>query len=205
MKFVTLKQELYIAYNLSLDYFIYKHERKHNYIRKITPSLAALNSFFFFTFAISFLIYTLYKTNWQDNNLVYLGHDLKGFIYLVAFGIAFSFHQSVYIDLKKSKFRSTFEVGPIKLGQWKTITNYEYVSIFHQPLADGEKIFEVNLWYDKNKHWELYEKHDFKEAFLIAFEIAELLNIDLLDATTPNNFKWIDKQQSKDKKEMIYQ
>ncbi len=121
-------------------------------------------------------------------------HTLKN---LVIFGIGFSFKKSVYIDLKKSKFRSTFEIGPIKLGQWQTINNYEYVSIFHQPLKDGKKIFEVNLWYNGNQHWELYEKHNFKEAFLIGYEISELLNIDLLDATVPNDYKWIDKHNFK--------
>jgi len=68
----------------------------------------------------------------------------------------------------------------------------------------GKKIFEVNLWYDKNKHWELYEKHDFAEAFAIGFEISELLNIDLLDATKPNNYKWVDKESLKKTGEIKY-
>ncbi|MDO5971553.1 hypothetical protein Q4Q35_17250 [Flavivirga aquimarina] len=158
----------------------------------------------FFTAAIGFLAYTLYTAHWNDDNLINIGHDIKGVIYLIGFGIAFSFHQSVYIDIKKSKFRQTYEIGPIKLGQWKTINNYEYVSIFHQPLEDGDKIFEVNLWYDRNKHWELYEKYDYKAAFLIGYELSELLQIDILDATVPNNYKWIDKKTSKETGKMVY-
>ena len=158
----------------------------------------------FFTAAIAFLAYALYNANWTNDNAINIGHDIKSFIYLVAFGVAFSFHQSVYIDLEKSKFRSTIEIGPIKLGQWKTISNYEYVSIFHQPLENGEKIFEVNLWYDRNKHWELYTKHDFNEAFLVAFDLSELLQIDILDATVPNDYKWINKDASIKEKKMIY-
>ncbi len=158
----------------------------------------------FFTAAISLLVYTLYSANWNDNNLKNIGHAINDVIYLFGFGIAFSFHKSVYIDIHESKFRQTYEIGPIKFGQWKMISNYEYVSVFHQPLEDGDKIFEVNLWYDKNKHWELYEKHDYKEAFLIGFEIADLLKIDILDATIPNNYKWIDIEASKKSGEMIY-
>lgn len=158
----------------------------------------------FFTAAIVFLAYALYNANWTNGNAINIGHDIKSFIYLVGFGVAFSFHQSVYIDLKNSKFRSTIEIGPIKLGQWKTISNYEYVSIFHQPLENGEKIFEVNLWYDRNKHWELYKKHDFKEAFLIGFELSELLQINILDATVPNDYKWINKEASIKEGKMIY-
>lgn len=159
---------------------------------------------FFFTSGIAFLAYALYKTNWNDDNLIYIGHDIKSFIYIMSFGVMFSFHKSVYIDIIQSKFRATYEIGPVKFGQWKTINKYEYVSIFHQPLEDGENIFEVNLWYDRNKHWELYEKYDYKEAFLIGYEISELLKIDILDATIPNNYKWVDKKATKEKGEMIY-
>jgi hypothetical protein len=151
----------------------------------------------FFTAAIMYFVYILLYAHWSDDNLINIGHHIKSVIYLFAFGVAFSFQKSVYIDLKNSKFRSTFEIGPIKLGEWKTIITYEYVSIFHEPLTDGNKIFEVNLWYDRNKHWELYEKYNFEDAFAIGYEISELLKIDLLDATTPNNYKWIDKATSK--------
>lgn len=171
---------------------------------KMRPLWQRLLASLFFTAAISFLAYGLYKANWTDDNIIGIGHHIKSCIYLMGFGIALSFHQSVYINLKESKFRATIEIGPIKLGQWKTIHKYEYVSIFHQPLTDGEKIFEVNLWYDKNKHWQLYEKHDYKEAFTIGFEISDLLNINLLDATIPNDYKWIDKKTSKEKGEMVF-
>ena len=171
---------------------------------KIRPLWQRLIASLFFTAGIAFIAYALYTTNWTDENSINIGHHIKSFIYLMSFGIMFSFHQCVYIDTSRSKFRATFEIGPVKLGQWKTINNYEYVSIFHQPLEDGDKIYEVNLWYDKNKHWELYEKHDFKEAFLIGFEISELLQIDILDATVPNDYKWINKEASKKHGEMIY-
>lgn len=150
-----------------------------------------------FTSAIGLLIFYLYKTDWKDDHLIDLGHNIKSVIYLFAFGVAFCYQKSVYIDTKKSKFRQTFEIGPIKLGEWKTITNLEYISLFHEPLTDGNKIYEINLWYEKNKHWELYEEYDYSEAFKIGFKLSEQLNIDFLDATVPNNYKWIDKKASK--------
>ena len=72
-----------------------------------------------------------------------------------------------------------------------------HVSIFHEHLIDGRKIFEVNLWYDRNKHWELYEKYTFEDAFAIGYEISEVLNIGLLDATKPNNYRRVDKEALK--------
>lgn len=151
----------------------------------------------FFTLAIAYLAYVIPYIEWNEKDPRNIGYHIERFIILMTFGISFSFHKSVYIDLKNSKFRSTFEIGPIKLGEWKTINNYEYVSIFHEPLIDGRKIFEVNLWYDRNKHWELYEKYTFEEAFAIGYEISEVLNIGLLDATKPNNYRRIDKEALK--------
>jgi len=50
----------------------------------------------------------------------------------------------------------------------------------------------------------LYTKYDLKEAFLVGFEILELLEIKILDATRPNDYKWIDKQATIKKGEIIY-
>ena len=125
-------------------------------------------------------------------------------IYLFGIGVAFSFQKSIYINLKELQFRSTFGIGPIKLGKWKTVPNPQYVSIFKQPLVDGNHIFEVNLWYQKNKHWELYEKHDYVEAYKIGFELSEELNIDLLDSTEANNYRWVNKLATNQSGEMKY-
>lgn len=147
----------------------------------------------FFTASSGCVILAVYQMFSETSNGYTIGHLIEYAIYLFGLGTAFCFQKSVYIDIENSRFRSTFEIGPIKLGQWKTINNYEYVSVFQQPLKDGETIFEVNLWYDTNKHWELYEKDNPKDAFMMGYEISELLNIDLLDATIPNDHKWIDK------------
>ena len=158
----------------------------------------------FLTAGIGFLLYSLYKIHWNGPDLSPLRHNMESVLYLISIGICLCYQKSVYIDIEKSKFRSTFEIGPIKLGQWKTVSNYEYVSLFHQPLDDGNRIFEVNLWYNKNKHWELYEKYDYKDAFKVAFELSELLNIGLLDATVSNDYKWIDKKASKETGKIVY-
>ena len=71
------------------------------------------------------------------------------------------------------------------LGQWKKIPKPEYVSVFQQASSQGSSSFIVNLWYDKNKHWELYTNTDYEEAFLMGFDLSEQLDITLLNATTP--------------------
>lgn len=152
-----------------------------------------------FTLATALLFWIIYNTFLRPEVSLTSLKSSRIVIYLVGIGTLFCFKKSVYIDLSQSRFRSTFEIGPLKMGQWKTIQSYEYVSVFHQPLINGDKIFEVNLWYDTNKHWELYEKNNAKEAFQIGYEISEYLQIDLLDATVPNNFRIIDKSLIKQK------
>ncbi len=115
-----------------------------------------------------------------------------GVFFLIA-GIGLCYKKGIQIKPISKEFKATFEIGPLVLGQWKKIPDPEYVSVFQQPLKDGNYIFEVNLWYDRNKHWELYTHSDYREAFLIGFDLSEQLDIDLLDATTPNDYKWVDK------------
>ncbi|MBQ0768743.1 MAG: hypothetical protein KBT58_05590, partial [Bizionia sp.] len=105
----------------------------------------------------------------------------------------------IYIDLEKSKFRSTKEIGPIKIGRWVKIENYEYVSIFTKRLNNGGLTFNVNLWYNTNRHFTLYSEPNFESAIEIAYNLSEELNIDLLDATIANDYKWIDKEALKTK------
>lgn len=85
------------------------------------------------------------------------------------------FYKKVYIDIKNSKFKPSIEVGFIKIGKWKTINNYEYVSIFFDPSKSESEIFEVNLWYDRNKHFELYTRNNFEDAVSVGFDISEEL------------------------------
>lgn len=121
---------------------------------------------------------------------------LSEYVLLILIGaISLCYKKGIQIKPQTKEFKATFEIGPLVLGQWKKIPDPEYVSVFQQPLKDGNYIFEVNLWYDTNKHWELYTHSDYREAFLMGFDLSEQLDIDLLDATTPNDYKWIDKTQ----------
>ncbi|WP_179343222.1 hypothetical protein [Winogradskyella ursingii] len=153
----------------------------------------------FFSAATLIILLALYKLEFTEKGLIIFLHRLEPSIALASIGVGFTLTKSIHIDIKSSKFKPTLAVGPLKFGTWKTIKNYEYVSVFHQPLKDGSYIFEVNLWYDNNKHFNLYEKDNYKDAFLIGYDLSEELNIDLLDATVPNDFKWIDKEEWKTK------
>ena len=150
-----------------------------------------------FTVAIALILGTLIPF-FIDTNI--FDNYPKGFFipfYLTMYATYLSANRCIYIDIEKSKFRKTKEVGPIKIGGWTTIKNYEYVSLFTERLRDGRVSFSVNLWYNNNHHFTLYDEYDFESALEIAYNLSEELNIDLLDATIANDYKWIDKEALK--------
>ncbi|WP_274474820.1 hypothetical protein [Mangrovimonas aestuarii] len=168
------------------------------------PLLYRVISALLFTIGFGLLIYYFIYTNWVHNDYRVDASVIRVVIGALGLGAFFGHTRCVFIDLKEHKFRETIAIGPLKFGTWKTINNPEYISVFRQPLVTGEHIFEVNLWYDRNKHWQLYEKPYSSEAFEIGYEISEQLKIDLLDATDPHNRKWVDKESFKLTGELTY-
>ena len=57
---------------------------------------------------------------------------------------------------------------------------------------DGNFIFEANLWYDSNKHFNVYQSESKRHVFLFGESMARTLEARLLDATKPNNYEWIE-------------
>lgn len=148
----------------------------------------------FFTFSI--YVFCIYFLNMPSSDKVHKHTaPLEVGIFSIAMGVWFCNKRGIHIKPLTKEFRATFEIGPLVFGQWKKIPNPEYISIFQQPLTNGDYIFEVNLWYNTNKHWQLYANKDHRTVFLMGFDLSEQLNIELLDATNPNDFKWIDKDE----------
>jgi len=142
-------------------------------------------------FILQFFIY--------NETISYIARFVYYTLYLLPFGLGFCTQKRIHIDIKNSRFRPTVEIGNFKFGKWKTIRNYDYVSVFYDPSKQVSDQFEVNLWFDRNKHFELYARNNFEDAMLIAYNLSEELKIDLLDATIKNDYSWIDKEELKQK------
>jgi hypothetical protein len=118
---------------------------------------------------------------------------LAGVIQLITFPLVFvvslCMTKTILIDIDKDKLISRYQLGPFSKDVLSAIPELEYVAIFLN--AKGE--FEVNLWYQGNKHYKMYQFEEKGQAFKLAIITSTKLNIDLLDATEKGNSKWIDK------------
>lgn len=143
-----------------------------------------------FVFGIAFFIY---GAIWAASNL----------FGIILCGIAvFFFHtDGIEIDLKKRTYRTIFSVFGMHFGKWKTLPDIEYVSVFKTTETTTVRavtaeanvkndVIKLNLFYNGNHRIEAYNTTNEKDAFEKAREIAQILNIDILDATQPES-KWL--------------
>ena len=145
----------------------------------------------FFTGMFIFLYYFLTSFNIYDS-----GEKLKSSvtflqmaIFLFAGGVSFSIFRDYHFNFKEKKYKILICIGPFKIGRWKRFENLEYISVF----KNTKGIFEINLWYNRNKHFNLSIHSNADTALFLGKEISKRLEIELLDATNPHHSKWIDK------------
>jgi len=151
-----------------------------------------------FTLSLALIIILFQNIDLENKGKILAG-NIELILILLFLGATFCSQKRVYIDLNASRIKASYEVGPVKMGKWQQIKNPEYISVFLRPKSNGMSVFEVNLWYEKKKRIELYERDNYMDAFRIGYQISEQLNIDLLDATVSNKSKWIDKNEWKSK------
>jgi hypothetical protein len=105
------------------------------------------------------------------------------------------------IDFEANKYRTFTEVFGIRYGKWKDLPEIDYVSVFsttesvivRSRSAEAKvktNVIVVNLFYNGNHRIKAYTAKKKEKAFQIAKQIAELLKIDILDATEAES-KWL--------------
>ena len=135
--------------------------------------------FFLFAWACWFF----YQNTFYIDIAVYLVLLLST---IFPFAFFYSLHLTYYFDIDKKQFKEEFKIVFYTFGKWKPMPELEYVSIFY-----NRKVFEVNLWYKRNKHFKLYNFYLKKDAIETGRKIAIELNVSLLDSTEKGNSKWI--------------
>ncbi len=103
----------------------------------------------------------------------------------------------MFFDLENKKFKDQFSVGPFKVGKWQDLPTLNYISLF----KNAKGLFEVNLWYHRNEHFNIYIFYEKEKALETAYSIATQLKIKLLDATRRNHYRYLDMEELRKKYE----
>ena len=159
------------------------------------PLWILLVAAFLFTASLFFFVYHFYLLfdfggQLKIKAIKGISSNIGVSVYAFLGAITLSKVKTIYIDLEKEKLRTQHSVGVFKVNYFSVIPELEYVSVFLNP---QNEIFEVNLWYKGNKHYNVFNFEDYKSAFDFGLLFSNKLNIDLLDATEKGNSKWIDK------------
>lgn len=122
-------------------------------------------------------------------------------IILLGVALKIALRHGFELDLEQRKYRNLNSLFALDLGKWKDLPEIEYVSVFKTiknsrarvitaEATMGFEVFKVNLFYNGNQHIEAYLSDSSDDAFKVAKHIAVFLELDILDATKPEQ-EWI--------------
>ncbi|WP_055444290.1 hypothetical protein [Lacinutrix himadriensis] len=122
---------------------------------------------------------------------------------LIICGIAaFFFHSDgSEIDLETKKYRTIISFFGLHFGKWKDLPAIDYVSVFATSETTtvralsaeanvSNAVIQLNLFYNGNQKITAYTTTSKEDAFTMAKKMAEILSIDVLDATKPES-EWL--------------
>lgn len=124
---------------------------------------------------------------------LYLSGTYFGIILLGA-ALKLSLREGFELDLDGKKYRKLYSILGLNFGFWKPLPSIEYVSVFKTIKKSrarviaaeanlGFEVYKLNLFYNRNKHIEVYVSEDKDNAFKVANHIAMILYIEVYDAT----------------------
>ncbi|WP_299102505.1 hypothetical protein [uncultured Winogradskyella sp.] len=120
--------------------------------------------------------------------------DLKGIVPLFI-GVYLLIQAGVELNFEQNTYRRTKSVFGISVGKWQPLPEIDYVSVFKTIETTtvwaasasaniSSDIVKVILFYNTNQKIEIYDTKDVDDAFTKAKQVASILQIDVLDATT---------------------
>ena len=160
------------------------HQGKRHFLEIVLGSIFYATIIFVLLLAIyNFLINGNFKVFiWKIHNiLILIG-------ILLPMALSFTVTKSIIINPVREKLISIYSVGVFSKRIESKIPKLNYISIF----KNSKDEFEVNLWYEKNKHYKMYVFEKFDEALELGKQLSNRFNIDLLNATKKGDFKWIE-------------
>lgn len=124
-----------------------------------------------------------------------------GFLFLLG-GLSLLVKNGTEINLENKKYRDIYVLFNKKFGKWKDLPNIEYISIFkvkykvkaglHLALEHEFKdfMYRVQFFYNRNQKIIIFETKDKLDAIKQSKFIADILNLEIYDATEKKG-KWL--------------
>lgn len=160
-----------------------------------------------YTGLIMGLLYVIYTSIFISfgNGCWLIVNNIALVLLFLAIAFRFSVVQTLYFDFTNVRYKKEYSAGLIKTGKWHHLPDIEYVCVFRQEVIkdiDGDGMgehrvrFDVNIWYNNNRHITLYSNYDRDSAYEMGYELAKRLEVDLLDSTIQGEKNWINFKQS---------
>ena len=142
-----------------------------------------------------FCIYDGWEKLTADNDVaaigIILGWSFTAFI-LIILGVYFGRVHDYHFDFIKRKYKKVQRVAFIGFGSWKNFKNLEYVSLFE----NLDDLYQINLWYNSNKHFDIDTFWNYEEAVEVATDLADKLEIDFHNAVDNSSDSNTSKERS---------
>jgi len=145
----------------------------------------------FYTIFSLLVLSVLYNVLIDESSWIFIQSiyaPLTAALFCLALALNYSIAKTRLIDLKKNKLISRYSIGPFMQDQLSEVPKLEYVAVFKNP----EHFYEVNLWFNGNKHYRMDHFDKETDAFSFARNVANKLNLRLLDASVKGSHKWIE-------------
>lgn len=107
----------------------------------------------------------------------------------------FMYGEGIEIDYLSKQYRLIKSFGPMRFGKWENFVESNYISVFKTTLVSSiygrsgtsisskENVIKVNLIFSKSKRVLAFQTKDKEEAFKVANQLAEKLQMKIWDAT----------------------
>ncbi len=113
---------------------------------------------------------------------------------LLAAALRLGLREGVEMELEGKRYRKVYSIFAVNFGTWKKLPPIEYVSIFKTTRKTrarvitaeahlGTTVYRINLFYERNKHLDVYESEEKENTLEIARHIATILETPIWDAT----------------------
>jgi len=143
---------------------------------------------FCFTVSFVFIYGMFFEISINQQSYTFPIRSIEIVLFLMVTGIRFSMVNDYVFDLENNQFKVIHVIGFVKWGKWKQLSTLDYISVFQK--KEGE--FEINLWYNTNKHILLSGSNDYNAAIETGKKLAKKLDIELLDASNPHDKEWVE-------------